>query len=123
MLGAALVFSVFGPALAIAQAGRLDVQGMPAAASGAVIVYTAPASATWGPSPGAPPTFAFGKPAEVLLVVPGGYVVQQRMPAEQAMEHATYVSGQLGQTITVTIPDPAGGAPRVEYVGTVRNDR
>jgi hypothetical protein len=59
----------------------------------------------------------------MMLVIPGGYVVRQEVPLEQAIEHATYVSGQVGQPITVTIPDPAGGPARVEYVGTFRNDR
>ena len=89
----------------------------------AILEYAAPASATWGPSPGAPPTSAFGKPAQVLLVIPGGYVVRQEVPLEEAMKHATYVSGQIGQPIAVTIPDPAGGPARIEYVGTSRNDR
>jgi hypothetical protein len=56
------------------------------------------------------------------VVVAGGYVVRQTMPLEQAIEHAAYVSRQLGHPIAVTIPDPAGGPPRVEYVG-VRNDK
>jgi hypothetical protein len=89
----------------------------------AILQYSAPTSATWGPPGSAVPTAAFGKPAEVLLVVPGGYVVQQRVPLEQAVEHATYVSQQIGQPIAVTIPDPAGGPPRVVYVGASRNDR
>ena len=88
----------------------------------AIIEYTAPISGTWAPSAGALPTFAFGKPAEVLLVVPGGYVVRQEAPLEQAIEQATYVSRQLGYPIAVTIPDPAGGPPRVEYVGTYWGD-
>ena len=64
------------------------------------------------------PTFAFGRPAQVLAVVPGGYVVQQEVPLEQAIEQATYVSQQLGYPVAVTIPDPAGGPPRIEYIGT-----
>jgi hypothetical protein len=88
-----------------------------------VLEYTAPASATWGPTAGAPPTFAFGQPAQVLLVVPGGYLVRQAFPLEQAIAHAAYVSQQIGHPIPVTIPDPAGGPARVEYVGTPRNDR
>jgi hypothetical protein len=87
-----------------------------------VLEYAAPASATWGPSVGAPPTSAFGKPATVLLVVPGGYVVRQEVPLEDAIAHASYVSGQIGQPIAITIPDPAGGPPRIEYVGTSRSD-
>jgi hypothetical protein len=88
----------------------------------AIIEYTAPVSSTWAPSAGALPTFAFGKPAEVLLVVPGGYVVRQEVPLEQAVEQATYVSRQLGYPIAVTIPNPAGGPPRVEYVGRYWGD-
>jgi hypothetical protein len=90
--------------------------------STAILQYAAPTSATWGPSAGAPPTFAFGKPAEVLLVVPGGYVVRQLMPLEDAMQHAEYVSKQIGQPIAVTIPDPSGGPARVEYVGRTGGD-
>jgi hypothetical protein len=89
----------------------------PTAALRATIEYAAPVSGTWAPSAGALPTFAFGKPAEVLLVVPGGYVVRQEAPLEQAIEQANYVSRQLGYPIAVTIPNPAGGPPRVEYVG------
>jgi hypothetical protein len=88
-----------------------------------VLEYTAPTSATWGPTAGAPPTFAFGKPAQVLLVVPGGYLVRQEVPLEEAIGHATYVSQTIGHPIAVTIPDPAGGPARVEYVGTSRSDR
>ena len=94
----------------------------PTPARRAIIVYTAPTSGTWAPSAAALPTFAFGKPAEVLLVVPGGYVVRQEAPLEQAIEQANYVSRQLGYPIAVTIPDPAGGPPRVEYVGTYWGD-
>ena len=83
----------------------------------ATIEYAAPVSGTWAPSAGALPTFAFGKPAEVLLVVPGGYVVRQEAPLEQMIEQATYVSRQVGYPIAVMIPNPAGGPPRVEYVG------
>ena len=54
----------------------------------------------------------------VLLVVPGGYVVRQEILLEQAIRHATYVSQQVGYPIAVTIPNPAGGPPRVEYVGS-----
>jgi hypothetical protein len=123
MLGAALAFTAFAwPAPMVAQAVRPGSDRAPEWASGASMTYTAPTSATWGPTAGTPPTFAFGKPAEVLLVLPDGYLVRQTMPAEQAIEHATYVSRQLGHPIAVTIPDPAGGPPRVEYVG-VRNDK
>ena len=89
----------------------------------AILEYAAPTSATWGPSPTAPPTFAFGKPAQVLLVIPGGYVVRQEIPLDEVTKHAAYVSAQIGQPVAVTIPDPAGGPARVEYVGTPRNDR
>jgi hypothetical protein len=102
------------PATGLAQVGLMTAQaGNPVA----ILQYAAPTSSTWGPSAVAPPTFAFGKPAEVLLVVPGGYVVRQEMPLEDAIAHATYVSRQIGQPIAVTIPDPAGGPARVEYVG------
>src|SRR5262245_26026417 len=112
VLGAVLALGATAwSAPAVAQAGR------------ATIEYTAPTSATWGPSPAAPPTVAFGKPAQVLLVVPGGYIVRQELPPEEAIVHAMYVSGQIGQPIAVTIADPAGGPARVEYVGTSRNDR
>jgi hypothetical protein len=83
-----------------------------------ILQYSAPASATWGPSAAGPPAFAFGKPAEVLLIVPGGYMVRQELPLEDAIEHATYVSRQIGQPVAVTIPDPAGGPARIEYVGS-----
>jgi hypothetical protein len=108
--------------LVAAAAGPAAAQPSPPGQK-AILQYVAPTSATWGPSPAAPPTFAFGKPAQVLLVVPGGYVVYQEVPLEQAIAHATYVSGQVGQPIAVTIPDPAGGPPRVEYVGASRPDR
>jgi hypothetical protein len=83
----------------------------------AVLVYWAPTSATWGPSPTDLPSFAFGRPAEVLLLVPGGYHVRQEVPVEHAIVQAAYVAEQLGYPIAVTIPDPAGGPPRVTYVG------
>jgi hypothetical protein len=107
------------PAPGLAQSDHLPARPM---ATTGVRACTAPTSATRGPSVGAPPTFAFGKPAEVLLVVPGGYVVRQAMPLEDAIAHATYVSRQIGQPIAVTIPDPAGGPARVEYVGTSGGD-
>jgi hypothetical protein len=115
--------------MSLAQAPGLAQTGPSAAGpmvqEGKVVVilqYAAPTSATWGPSPAAPPTFAFGKPAEVLLVIPGGYVVRQEMPHEDAILHAEYVSRQIGQPITVTIPDPAGGPARVEYIGRSGGD-
>jgi hypothetical protein len=40
------------------------------------------------------------------------------MAVDQAMEHARYVSQQIGRPVAVTIPDPAGGPSRIEYVGT-----
>jgi hypothetical protein len=118
-LGASLA-----PAPGVAQVSRLGTGPMSQAGNPvAILEYVAPTSATWGPSAAGPPTFAFGKPAQVLLMVPGGYLVRQEVPLEQAIVHATYVSGQVGQPIAVTIPDPAGGPARVEYVGTSRNDR
>jgi hypothetical protein len=108
-------------AVVIAQHGAVT-----ATESGKPVVtleYTAPTSATWGPTAGAPPTFAFGKPAQVLLVTPGGYLVRQALPLEEARVHGEYVSQQIGQPIAVTIPDPAGGPPRLVYFGTSRNDR
>ena len=95
---------------------------LPTPARRSTIEYTAPVSGTWAPSAGALPTFAFGRPAEVLLVVPGGYVVRQEAPLEQAIEQANYVSRQVGYPVAVTIPDPAGGPPRVEYVGSYWGD-
>jgi hypothetical protein len=118
LLGAALALGVGAwPAPLVAQGTRGGDDRTPAPGGVAVIVYTAPTSGTWGPSATALPTFAFGKPAEVLLVVPGGYVVRQEAPLEQALAQAAYVSQQLGHPVAVTIPDPAGGPPRVEYVG------
>lgn len=114
-LGAALAFG------AVAWPGPVGAETSTPAHRG-FIGYTAPASGTWAPSAGALPTFAFGKPAEVLLVVPDGYVVRQELPLEQAVEQATYVSRQLGYPIAVTIPNPAGGPPRVEYVGAYWGD-
>jgi hypothetical protein len=123
MLGAALALGcVAWSAPAAAQAGRPVGEAAPASTLRATIVYTAPTSGTWGPSPTALPTHAFGKPAQVLQVVTGGYVVQQEAPIEEAMVHATYVSQQLGQPVTVTIPDPAGGPPRVESIGRSSGD-
>ena len=119
---------VLGAALALgagawpAPAGGGDTVPTLTPAHRAIIGYTAPVSSTWAPSAGALPTFAFGKPAEVLLVVPGGYVLRQEVPLEQAIEQATYVSRQLGYPIAVTIPNPTGGPPRVEYVGTYWGD-
>jgi hypothetical protein len=84
----------------------------------AILEYEAPASGTWGPSPGRTPTFAFGRPAEVRHVTRDGYQVRQEMAVDQAMEHARYVSQQIGRPVAVTIPDPAGGPSRIEYVGT-----
>ena len=109
-----------GPgAVIIGQQRAVTESGKPVA----ILEYAAPASATWGPSPTGPPTFAFGKPAQVLLVIPGGYVVRQEIPLDEVTKHAAYVSAQIGQPVAVTIPDPAGGPARVEYVGTSRNDR
>jgi hypothetical protein len=115
--------------IGLAQAGGLTQIGPsaagPTAQAGkpvAILEYAAPTSATWGPSVAAPPTFAFGKPAQVLLQVPGGYVVRQEVPLEDAIEHATYVTRQLGRPIPVTIPDPAGGPARIEYVDNSRAD-
>ena len=97
-------------------------EAVPTSALRATIEYAAPVSGTWAPSTGALPTFAFGKPAEVLLVVPGGYIVRQEGPLERTIEQAHYVSRQVGYPIAVTIPDPAGGPPRVEYLGTYWGD-
>ena len=115
---------VLGAGLAVgAGAGSGPVgSDTPTPARRAIIVYTAPTSGTWAPSAAAVPTFAFGKPAEVLLVVPGGYVVRQEGPLEQVIEQATYVSRQVGHPIAVMIPNPAGGPPRVEYVGRDSGD-
>jgi hypothetical protein len=111
------------PQTGLAQVSLLTTEPMAQAGSRVgILQYSAPVSATWGPSPAAPPTFAFGKPAEVLLVVPGGYVVRQELPLEDAMEHATYVARQIGQPVAVTIPDPAGGPARIEYVGISGGD-
>jgi hypothetical protein len=119
LLGAALAFAAGAwPPPLVAQGTRKGADRTPAPGGVAVLVYTAPTSGTWGPSATALPTFAFGKPAEVLQVVPGGYVVRQAAPLEQALVHAAYVSQQLGHPVAVTIPDLAGGPPRVEYVGT-----
>jgi hypothetical protein len=123
-LAAALVLNaVVWPAAVFAQTVRPGADVLTPSTPGAVMEYTAPTSATWGPSAAASPTFAFGEPAEVRLVVPGGYVVRQTMPLDQAIAHATYVSRQLGHPIAVTIPDPTGGPARVEYVGASRNDK
>jgi hypothetical protein len=89
----------------------------------AIVQYVAPTSGTWGPSPTAPPTMAFGKPAEVLLVVSGGYVVRQVLPVDEAIAHATYVARQIGQSVAVMIPDPAGGPTRLEVVNSGPIDR
>jgi hypothetical protein len=122
LVPAALLGMSLAPAPVRAQAVRPGTDRPAAPTPRAVIVYTAPTSGTWGPSAGAPPTFAFGKPAEVLLIVPSGYVVRQEGPLEETMAHAAYVSRQLGQPVAVTIPDPAGGPPRVEYVGSSAGD-
>lgn len=123
VLGAALALrAVAWPTPVAAQAIRPGDDRAPASTRGAVLVYTAPTSGTWGPSRIAPPTFAFGKPAEVLVAVPGGYVVRQELPLEDALAHATYVSQQVGHPIPVTIPDPAGGPARIEYVGRSWDD-
>ena len=91
---------------------------VPAAAPGTVVLeYTAPTSGTWGPTAGALPTHAFGLPAQVLQVVPGGYTVRQELPVERGLQHAEYVAKQLGHSITVVIPDPAGGPPYIMSVG------
>lgn len=121
VLGAALALGAGDdrPAPGGAEGTRQGALPTPARAT---IEYTAPVSGTWAPSAGALPTFAFGKPAEVLLVVPGGYIVRQEGPLEQTIEQANYVSRQVGYPIAVTIPDPAGGPPRVEYVGTYWGD-
>ena len=121
LMGAVLSAAALGLGLAPGS-GLAQTDARPARSVVAVLQYVAPASATWGPSPAAPPSFAFGKPAEVLLVVPGGHVVRQGMPLEDAIAHATYVARQIGQPMAVTIPDPAGGPARVEYVGTAGGD-
>jgi hypothetical protein len=123
LVSAAAFWVGLAPAPALAQAARPGADWAPPPAGTAVLQYTAPTSATWGPSAGAPPTFAFGKPAEVVLLVPGGYVVRQVMPLAEAMQHAAYVSRQIGQPIAVVIPDPAGGPARVEYVDSSLGDR
>jgi len=116
-----LLLGVIGQAAAIV--APPDAEGAPEGATPMVIlVYTAPPSAIWTPSPGSPSVFAFGQPARVLQILPGGYVVQQELPLEQARVHAAYVSQQLGQPVTITIPDPAGGPTRIEEIGTARGD-
>ena len=41
-------------------------------------------------------------------MVPGGYVVRQEAPLEQALAQAAYVSQQLGHPVAVTIPTLRG---------------
>jgi hypothetical protein len=124
LLGALVSAAALGVSLAPAPG---HAQGDPSTAGPtgeiAILQYVAPTSGTWGPPGATLPTAAFGRPAEVLLVVPDGYVVRQRVPVAQAIQHATYVSQQIGQPIAVMIPDPAGGPPRLVHVGTPRNDR
>lgn len=122
VLGAALALGAGDDRPAPGGAEGTRQGALPTPAPRATIQYTAPVSGTWAPSAGALPTFAFGKPAEVLLVVPGGYIVRQEGPLEQTIEQANYVSRQVGYPIAVTIPDPAGGPARVEYVGTYWGD-
>jgi hypothetical protein len=110
----ALVSVAFGAGLAPASGLAQAPTGRPVA----ILEYPVAASATWGPSPGAPPTFALGRPVQVLRVIPGGYVVREEVPLEGAIQYARDVSRQLGYPVLVTIPDPAGGPPRVESVGT-----
>jgi hypothetical protein len=123
LVPAVVLGTILAPAPGLAQSDLVPARPTPQGGNAAaILLYAAPASATWGPSATGPPTHAFGKPAQVLMRTVDGYMVRQEMPLEDAMRHAAYVSQQIGQAIAVTIPDPAGGPARIEYVGRSSGD-